>query len=163
MVLTLFGATATILFHAFLNARLLEVTEDVPPSKRPVITSIESASVQPPLATCTSSNSSSRRRGSRTSWIGPSLLARVALLYVSARLFSALSTVYLPLYIEELGVAGRQALATVPLTAYASAFVASLLLKYINRCCGTKVRFMGSMGCKSDYRSIVLRSVGHRL
>jgi len=61
------------------------------------------------------------------------------MLYVASRLFITLATVYLPLYIEETKVDGKQALASVPLVSYVSSFTAALLLKYINRICGTKV------------------------
>lgn len=73
------------------------------------------------------------------SWVDITILLRVAMLYVASRLFITLSTVYLPLYIEETEIGGKQALATVPLVSYVSSFVAALLLKYINRSCGTKV------------------------
>lgn len=61
------------------------------------------------------------------------------MLYVASRLFITLATVYLPLYTEEAEVGGKRALATVPLVSYVSSFVAALLLKHINRYCGTKV------------------------
>ncbi|EZA47968.1 hypothetical protein X777_14537 [Ooceraea biroi] len=68
------------------------------------------------------------------------------MLYVASRLFITLATVYLPLYIEESKVGGKQALASVPLVSYVSSFVAALLLKHINRACGTKVcYFLGAV------------------
>lgn len=64
----------------------------------------------------------------------------VAFLYASARLFTALSTVYLPLYIVELNVGGKQALATVPLVSYLSSFTMSMFLKRLTRFFGSKVK-----------------------
>ena len=61
------------------------------------------------------------------------------MLYVASRLFITLATVYLPLYIEETDMNGKEALATVPLVSYLSSFIAALSLKYINKSCGTKV------------------------
>lgn len=123
LVLTTLGLIATVFFHIFLKANLLERTTS---SK----TNIEEAI-----------KSSNRR----ISWLDITILLRVAMLYVASRLFITLSTVYLPLYIEETEIGGKQALATVPLVSYVSSFVAALLLKYINRSCGTKVcYFLGA-------------------
>ena len=149
MVLTLFGVCSTVLFHAFLNARLLEVGNR--PLTKPTAGSAAEAN-QPgtstatvtttasPPPTTTSTTKPFASDPQRKSWLVTSLLVRVALLYVASRLFITLAQVYLPLYIEETNVAGRQALATVPLTSYAASFVAAMMLKYINRSCGTKVR-----------------------
>ncbi|KAF7989858.1 hypothetical protein HCN44_008532 [Aphidius gifuensis] len=59
--------------------------------------------------------------------------------YKFRELIITLATVYLPLYIEETDVGGKQALATVPLVSYLASFGAALTLKYINRSCGTKI------------------------
>lgn len=120
LVLTTFGLTATVFFHIFLKANLLERATS------------PKASIEEPIL-------SNNLANHRISWIGISILLRVAMLYVASRLFITLSTVYLPLYIEETEIGGKQALATVPLVSYVSSFVAALLLKYINRSCGTKV------------------------
>ena len=112
--------TVTVFFHIFLKAKLLEDT----------------TSCKHNVDTISRFSSSSNRR---ISWGGTSILLRVALLYVASRLFLTLATVYLPLYIEETDVGGKQSLATVPLVSYLSSFISSLLLKYINRFCGTKV------------------------
>lgn len=145
MVLTLLGVVSTVLFHVFLNARLLEAIRT--PPRQATAASVEANQPGPStstggasLTTATATPStpvtgSYRRKG----WFSTSLLVRVALLYVASRLFITLATVYLPLYIEETGIGGRQALATVPLVSYSASFVAALLLKYINRSCGTKV------------------------
>lgn len=77
----------------------------------------------------------------RISWIDVTVLLRVAMLYVASRLFITLATIYLPLYIEETKVDGKQALASVPLVSYVFSFTAALLLKYLNRICSTKVNF----------------------
>lgn len=145
VVLTLFGVVSTVLFHVFLNARLLEAIR-IPPRQSPAgsveanqpgpSTSTGAASVTT-TTTATSTPATEPYRGK--GWFSTSLLVRVALLYVASRLFITLATVYLPLYIEETEVGGRQALATVPLVSYSASFVAALLLKYINRSCGTKV------------------------
>ncbi|XP_014212674.1 major facilitator superfamily domain-containing protein 12-like [Copidosoma floridanum] len=142
VVLTLFGATSTILFHAFLNARLLEVSSQSSGSNEAVHCieadlndSIVTGSKRPYRE-----SSPSRRR--KSSWLDIGLLARVALLYVASRLFVTLATVYLPLYIEETNIGGRQALATVPMVSYASAFLAAFLLKHINRSCGSKFCYL---------------------
>nr|XP_012228674.1 PREDICTED: major facilitator superfamily domain-containing protein 12-like [Linepithema humile] len=127
LVLTTFGLTATVFFHVLLKANLLEQTS----SKLNVEEGIR-----------TSDNFSNRR----VSWVAITILLRVAMLYVASRLFITLATVYLPLYIEETKVGGKQALATVPLVSYVSSFAAALLLKYINRTCGTKFcYFLGAI------------------
>lgn len=127
-MLTAVGIAATVFFHIFLKANLLDaVTVSAPVTKSRGENGSETAN---------KSGEASRRQ---PSWIGTSLLLRVALLYVASRLFITLATVYLPLYIEETDVGGKQALATVPLTSYLASFVAALGLKYINRSCGTKV------------------------
>ncbi|KYN41517.1 putative MFS-type transporter C19orf28 [Trachymyrmex septentrionalis] len=120
LVLTAFGLTATIFFHIFLKANLLEQTMYLKPD-------IEK-SVKP-------SNVSLNRR---ISWIDVTVLLRVAMLYVASRLFITLATIYLPLYIEETKVDGKQALASVPLVSYVFSFAAALLLKYLNRISSTK-------------------------
>lgn len=94
-------------------------------------------------------------QNNRSSWFSTTILLRVAMLYVASRLFITLATVYLPLYIEETDVDGKAALATVPLVSYVSSFVAALLLKYINKSCGTKVGFRGwEHAEKGHYRSV---------
>lgn len=143
VVLTLFGATSTILFHAFLNARLLEVYTPTKGGLEANLLNISHSS-----SASTHFNTSGRffstaeiRRSKKSTWFSRGLLARVALLYVASRLFITLATVYLPLYIEETEAADRQALATVPMVSYTTSFVTAFLLKYINRSCGSKVRF----------------------
>ncbi|XP_014476796.1 PREDICTED: major facilitator superfamily domain-containing protein 12-like [Dinoponera quadriceps] len=129
LVLTAMGLIATTFFHFLLKANLLERPEI--PRKAGANDSIE----------ITPSN-----RWMSNEWARITILLRVAMLYVASRLFITLATVYLPLYIEETEVGGKQALATVPLVSYVSSFVASLLLKYINRCCGTKIcYFLGAI------------------
>lgn len=121
LVLTGLGLVVTVFFHIFLKANLLEQTTAAKKNAGAPIRSSDNPSSQ------------------RVSWSGSTILLRVAMLYVASRLFITLATVYLPLYIEETEVGGKQALATVPLVSYVSSFVAALLLKYINRSCGTKV------------------------
>jgi len=131
-IVTSLGVTASVLFHVFLRANLLEQTGAHENGAR------NEQQTKSPL-----SNSLERR----LSWSVVTVLSRVAMLYVASRLFITLATVYLPLYTEEIRVGGKQALASVPLASYASSFVAALLLKYINRRCGTKVqdrRFVAS-------------------
>ncbi|XP_058805399.1 major facilitator superfamily domain-containing protein 12-like [Phymastichus coffea] len=143
VVLTLFGVIATILFHAFLNARLLEVVR-APLFKPSAPSAVESQQTQPqqqqPDAAPYESKVTSPESSGRP--LVTSLLTKVAMLYVASRLFITLATVYLPLYIEETGVGGRQALATVPLVSYLASFVSALMLKYINRSCGSKVCYL---------------------
>lgn len=121
LILTSFGLTTSVLFHIFLKANLLEQATSSKPNVE-----------EPGKLLDIPSNR-------RLSWIGITVLLRVAMLYVASRLFITLATVYLPLYIEETKVDGKQALASVPLVSYVSSFTAALLLKYINRICGTKV------------------------
>ncbi|KYQ55073.1 putative MFS-type transporter C19orf28 [Trachymyrmex zeteki] len=120
LILTVFGLIATVYFHIFLKANLLDQTmflkSDIEKSTKP-------------------SNVSLNRR---ISWIDVTVLLRVAMLYVASRLFITLATIYLPLYIEETKVDGKQALASVPLVSYVFSFTAALLLKYLNRICSTK-------------------------
>lgn len=112
---------ATILFHVFLKENLLEDLES------------HKGNIEEARRLFDGSQSS------RTSLVATTILLRVAMLYVASRLFITLATVYLPLYIEETDIDGKEALATVPLVSYVSSFVAALLLKYINKSCGTKV------------------------
>lgn len=121
LTLTSIGLMATILFHVFLKENLLEDFES------------QKGNIEEARRLFDSSQSS------RTSLVGTTILLRVAMLYVASRLFITLATVYLPLYIEETDIDGKEALATVPLVSYISSFVAALLLKYINKSCGTKV------------------------
>ncbi|KAI4481731.1 hypothetical protein M0804_009252 [Polistes exclamans] len=126
IVITGIGLTATILFHIFLKGNLLE-NGNQSQSKMNIE---ESTWLLDGLS------------GPRRSWFATSILLRVAMLYVASRLFITLATVYLPLYIEETAVGGKQALATVPLVSYLSSFIAALLLKYMNRSCGTKICYL---------------------
>ncbi|XP_043252984.1 major facilitator superfamily domain-containing protein 12-like [Colletes gigas] len=126
--LTFIGLLATIFFHIFLKGDLLENPErhkgDAEESKRLL----------------------GNPQNNQSSWVGTTILLRVAMLYVASRLFITLATVYLPLYIEETDMDGKEALATVPLVSYVSSFVAALMLKYINKSCGTKAcYFMGTL------------------
>ncbi|XP_071642080.1 major facilitator superfamily domain-containing protein 12 [Temnothorax longispinosus] len=128
LILTTFGLIATVFFHIFLKANLLEQPK-----------SSKSNIEEPAKLSDVSLNR-------RISWAGITILLRVAMLYVASRLFITLATVYLPLYIEETKVDGKQALASVPLVSYVSSFIAALLLKYINRICGTKAcYFLGAI------------------
>lgn len=126
IVVTAFGLTATTLFHILLKGNLLENRSQ------------SQAKTNPDESSWLLDGFSSPRR----SWFGTSILLRVAMLYVASRLFITLATVYLPLYIEETAVGGKQALATVPLVSYLSSFIAALLLKYMNRSCGTKICYL---------------------
>ncbi|CAD1476686.1 unnamed protein product [Heterotrigona itama] len=124
LTLTSIGLVATVLFHIFLKGNLLENSD------------LRKGNVE-----------EARRlfdnpENDRTSWVSTSILLRVAMLYVASRLFITLATVYLPLYIEETDVNGKEALATVPLVSYLSSFIAALLLKYINKSCGTKACYL---------------------
>ncbi|KAL0128711.1 hypothetical protein PUN28_003820 [Cardiocondyla obscurior] len=128
LILTIVGVIATVCFHMFLKARLLEQTITLKPNVE-----------EPGKLPDTSPNL-------RISWSGVTILLRVAMLYVASRLFITLATVYLPLYTEETKVDGKQALASVPLASYVSSFTAALLLKYINRIWGNKVcYFLGAV------------------
>lgn len=122
LTLTSIGLVSTVLFHIFLKGNLLETNgerkENIEETRRLV----------------------DNPYNNRSSWVSTTILLRVAMLYVASRLFITLATVYLPLYIEETDVDGKEALATVPLVSYVSSFIAALLLKYINKSCGTKVR-----------------------
>ncbi|XP_057319545.1 major facilitator superfamily domain-containing protein 12-like [Microplitis mediator] len=150
LIVTTCGVTATIIFHASLKSHLLEHNNHC--------NTIESLITIPSLKTdCENSSNNSTNKNyfysnsnnnniSRTittdSSIGVRILLRVALLYVASRLFITLATVYLPLYIEETDVGGKQALATVPLVSYIASFISSLTLKYINQSCGTKICYL---------------------
>ncbi|XP_076760174.1 major facilitator superfamily domain-containing protein 12 [Xylocopa sonorina] len=130
LTLTSIGLTSTVLFHVFLKGNLLEKSS--PNNKG----TVEEA------RRLVDNNS----QNNRSSLVSTTILLRVAMLYVASRLFITLATVYLPLYIEETDVDGKEALATVPLVSYLSSFVAALLLKYINKSCGTKVcYFLGTL------------------
>ncbi|KZC04412.1 Major facilitator superfamily domain-containing protein 12 [Dufourea novaeangliae] len=128
LTLTFIGMVTTIFFHVLLKGHLLE-------SPAPHKGNVEESRRlldNPP--------------NNRSSWFSSTILLRVAMLYVASRLFITLATVYLPLYIEETDIDGKEALATVPLVSYVSSFVAALLLKYINKSCGTKMcYFLGTL------------------
>lgn len=138
-MLTAIGVVSSILFHEFLNARLLESRSSVSSVPTVEVAAGDEITVEPARV-------SSRRRNSLVTRaqqiIRPALktMLMVAFLYASARLFTALSTVYLPLYITEANVGGKQALATVPLVSYLSSFTMSILLKHISRPYGSKVK-----------------------
>ncbi|KAJ8678612.1 hypothetical protein QAD02_014399, partial [Eretmocerus hayati] len=151
VVLCLFGSISTILFHAFLKARLLEASGGSSPARTSSAASVEASFQQQDGGNGLIRNgkenfgvrrSSIASASSTSGWLSAGVLGRVALLYVASRLFITLATVYLPLYIEETAIAGRQALATVPMLSYSSSFVTALLLKYINRSCGTKTCYL---------------------
>ncbi|OAD62523.1 Major facilitator superfamily domain-containing protein 12 [Eufriesea mexicana] len=128
LTLTSFGLVATILFHVFLKGNLLENSNSHKGNAEEARRLIDNP------------------QSDRSTWVSTTMLLRVAMLYVASRLFITLATVYLPLYIEESDVDGKEALATVPLASYISSFVAALLLKYINKSCGTKVcYFLGTL------------------
>ncbi|XP_076237324.1 major facilitator superfamily domain-containing protein 12 [Calliopsis andreniformis] len=124
LTLTLIGLMTTVSFHVFLKGNLLE-------NSGPHKGNVEEARrlVDNP-------------QNNRSSWVSTTILLRVAMLYVASRLFITLATVYLPLYIEESDVNGKEALATVPMVSYVASFVAALLLKYINKSCGTKMCYL---------------------
>ncbi|XP_017878226.1 major facilitator superfamily domain-containing protein 12-like [Ceratina calcarata] len=124
LTLTAIGLATTVLFHVFLKADLLENFD------------LNKGNVEEARRLINNS------QNDRSSWLGTTILLRVAMLYVASRLFITLATVYLPLYIEETDVDGKEALATVPLVSYTSSFVAALLLKYINKSCGTKICYL---------------------
>ncbi|XP_011158642.1 major facilitator superfamily domain-containing protein 12 [Solenopsis invicta] len=128
LIVTTLGLTATVFFHIFLKANLLEQTI------------VSKLNIEEPTKL------SDVSMNHRMFWIDIPILLRVAMLYVASRLFITLATVYLPLYIEETKVGGKQALASVPLVSYVSSFTAALLLKYINRLYGTKAcYFLGAV------------------
>ncbi|XP_012280504.1 major facilitator superfamily domain-containing protein 12-like [Orussus abietinus] len=120
LMITVIGVVATIFFHIFLKSHLLE-----DPSKADLSEIRIENSVPQELP-----------------WSTITLLLKVAMLYVASRLFITLATIYLPLYIEDINVGGKQALATVPLVAHVSSFAAALFLKYITRSCGTRVCYL---------------------
>ncbi|XP_058461482.1 major facilitator superfamily domain-containing protein 12-like [Malaya genurostris] len=81
------------------------------------------------------------------------LLYQNALLYVFSRLFMTTSLVYMPLWLDERAFqpdpiitnASVEHLATVPLVSFLASFIASVVLKYINKHVGNSfVYFVGS-------------------
>ncbi|KAK0096327.1 hypothetical protein PV326_005782 [Microctonus aethiopoides] len=126
LIVTAFGITATIFFHALLKGHLLE----------------NNSLIEKKLNREASTSNANNNENNSTLPISITLLLRVALLYVASRLFITLATVYLPLYIEETDVGGKQALATVPLTSYLASLVAALSLKYISKSFGTKICYL---------------------
>ncbi|KAI4497331.1 hypothetical protein M0802_007578 [Mischocyttarus mexicanus] len=142
IVITGIGLSATVFFHIFLKGNLLENNNQ----SQNKVNAEESTWLLDGLS------------GPRRSWFATSILLRVAMLYVASRLFITLATVYLPLYIEETAVGGKQALATVPLVSYLSSFIAALLLKYMNRSCGTKICYL--TGALTGILSAVITEFG---
>lgn len=128
IVLTIIGTVTTVLFHLSLKAHLLHVNGTKKSDERNQDNVEGNNAIVEDSSPC-------RRKPQ----FGVSLLLRVALLYVASRLFITLATIYMPLYIEEIDIGGKEALATVPLVSYLSSFLAAISLKYMNRSCGTKV------------------------
>ncbi|XP_076640681.1 major facilitator superfamily domain-containing protein 12 isoform X1 [Halictus rubicundus] len=124
LTLTLIGLVATLLFHVFLKGHLLEQQHQHKVSSEETQRLVDNP------------------QHNRSSWFNTTILLRVAMLYVASRLFITLATVYLPLYIEEADIDGKEALATVPLVSYVSSFVAALMLKHLNKSCGTKMCYL---------------------
>ncbi|CAD6244047.1 GSCOCG00013221001-RA-CDS [Cotesia congregata] len=133
LIVTTCGVTATILFHVSLKSHLLEHNQRNNVIDSPTTTDLSSKINDKKL---------SKNITKLNDFIGVKVLIRVALLYVASRLFITLATVYLPLYIEETDVGGKQALATVPLVSYIASFISALTLKYINQSCGTKICYL---------------------
>ncbi|XP_046399151.1 major facilitator superfamily domain-containing protein 12-like [Ischnura elegans] len=69
-------------------------------------------------------------------------LYQVAFLYVSSRLYATLSQVYMPLYLDDSLDLEAEYLATIPLVSYASSFITSLIVKYINKRMGRKPTYL---------------------
>lgn len=75
-------------------------------------------------------------------------LYQAALLYVSSRLFSTLSQVFVPLYLDESLGEDAESLALVPLATFLASFAASLAVKSMNRRCGRMLTYMlGALLC----------------
>ncbi|XP_074098245.1 major facilitator superfamily domain-containing protein 12 isoform X2 [Cotesia typhae] len=140
IIVTTCGVTATILFHISLKSHLLEYNQGNNIIDSP--TNDKKLSKNDLYDNNNSSTIISSTTATKKSNIGIKVLIRVALLYVASRLFITLATVYLPLYIEETDVGGKQALATVPLVSYIASFVSALTLKYINKSFGTKICYL---------------------
>ncbi|XP_034935134.1 major facilitator superfamily domain-containing protein 12-like isoform X1 [Chelonus insularis] len=135
LIITTCGVATTIAFHAFLKSHLLE--------SRSISSKIDRDSISNSLMIENNNNHNNYHTNYHsTTWLSITFLLRVALLYVASRLFITLATVYLPLYIEETDVGGKQALATVPLVSYLASLITSLLFKYINRSCGSKICYL---------------------
>ncbi|KAH0545603.1 major facilitator superfamily domain-containing protein 12-like isoform X1 [Cotesia glomerata] len=162
LIVTTCGVIATILFHVSLKSHLLEhnqrnnvinfPTTDLSSkindkklsknvTKQNNLYDNNSSTISITKTTTTTTTTTSSTTTTKSS-IGVKVLIRVALLYVASRLFITLATVYLPLYIEETDVGGKQALATVPLVSYIASFISALTLKYINQSCGTKICYL---------------------
>ena len=62
------------------------------------------------------------------------------MLYVASRLFLTLSLVYMPLYLVESLGDRADYVASVPLVSYIASFLASLGIKLISSCIGSRVR-----------------------
>ncbi|XP_059487103.1 major facilitator superfamily domain-containing protein 12-like [Neocloeon triangulifer] len=75
-------------------------------------------------------------------------LYQAAVLYVSSRLFTTLSQVFVPLYLDESLGEDAESLALVPLCTFIASFVASLVVKYMNKGLGRMVTYMvGALLC----------------
>ncbi|CAB3378567.1 major facilitator superfamily domain-containing protein 12-like [Cloeon dipterum] len=75
-------------------------------------------------------------------------LYQAAVLYVSSRLFTTLSQVFVPLYLDESLGEDAESLALVPLCTFVASFVASLVVKGMNKGLGRMLAYMiGALLC----------------
>lgn len=66
-------------------------------------------------------------------------LYKVALVYMSTRLFVNMSQVLIPLYLQYYLKLKAESIAVIPFTVYVSSFVTSLIIKPLNKFLGRKV------------------------
>ncbi|KAH0812878.1 hypothetical protein GEV33_009915 [Tenebrio molitor] len=82
-----------------------------------------------------------------THFLKSSIIYKVSLMYMASRLFTTLTLIYIPLYLDEKGAGSestgdgiRQTIASVPLVCFVASFLTSILVKF--RWCGDKVVYL---------------------
>lgn len=78
-------------------------------------------------------------------WFKQPQFYQIAVLYMASRLYVNLSQVYMPLYIQDSLGLSKDKIAIIPLVIYVSGFLASFLMKMLNKVLGNKVTYL--LGC----------------
>ncbi|NP_001280547.1 uncharacterized protein LOC655856 [Tribolium castaneum] len=84
-----------------------------------------------------------------THFLKSSIIYKVSLMYMASRLFTTLTLIYIPLYLDEKGARSedtgdgiRQTIASVPLVCFVASFMTSIALKFRLRRCSDKVVYL---------------------
>ncbi|KAJ3640078.1 hypothetical protein Zmor_003395 [Zophobas morio] len=87
-----------------------------------------------------------------THFLKSSIIYKVSLMYMASRLFTTLTLIYIPLYLDEKGAGSedtgdgiRRTIASVPLVCFVASFLTSIILKFRIRRCGDKVVYLSGI------------------